>query len=129
MVYGPGDQQPGSWLGMPMIFEGRVLGALVVESRVSRAFGKRGVRVLSTMARQTASAIENSRLYERMEAINEIGQKLNSQIQLKESEILTLIHKEASKLIYADNMYIALYDESQNEIIFPLIYIDGEKKK
>ncbi len=128
------EQKPASWLGVPMIFEERVLGVLVVESQMPQAFGERGLRVLNTMAKQTASAIENARLYERLnrrikdlDAVNEIGQELTSGIQLEESEILALIHKQANKLIHADNMYIALYDEAQDEIRFPLIYVGGEK--
>ena len=128
------EQKPASWLGVPMIFEERVLGVLVVESQMPQAFGERGLRVLNTMAKQTASAIENARLYEHLnrrikdlDAVNEIGQELTSGIQLEESEILALIHKQANKLIHADNMYIALYDEAQDEIRFPLIYVGGEK--
>lgn len=130
----PDEENPASWLGVPILFEARVLGALVVESQMPNAFGERGLRVLTTMARQTASAIENARLYERLnrrikdlDAVNEIGQKLTSSINLEESEILRLIHEQASKLIHADNMYIALYDDAQDEVRFPLIYVGGEK--
>jgi K+-sensing histidine kinase KdpD len=133
VVYKPDDQQPKSWLSAPMVFENRVLGFLVVESQVSGAFGQRGVRVLATMARQTATAIQNARLYERLnrrvkdlDAVNQIGQKLTARIQLEKDEILNLIHEQTSELMDTDNMYIALYEEETDTVRFPLMYVDGK---
>lgn len=133
VVYGPDGQRPESWLGTPLVFEDRVLGALVVESWVPQAFGERGVRVLATMARQTATAIENARLYDRLnrkikdlDAVNQIGQELTAGIQLEEEQILNLIHEQASELMDTDNMYIALYDDETDTVRFPLMYVDGE---
>ncbi|HEY72313.1 MAG: hypothetical protein DRJ03_15880 [Chloroflexi bacterium] len=118
-----GGKLPLSWLGVPMTVEGRVIGTLVVENRYkARAFGNSGVRVLSTIARQTALTIENVRLHERLErkianlrAVNEVGRRLTLGIRLSEQEILELIYEQASLLMDTSDMYIALYEPDSEQ--------------
>ena len=135
VTYWPNDGELlESWLGVPMTSGDDVSGALVVESHTSKAFGERGVRILSTIARQTAVALENARLYERLHrkiddlsAVNEIGQELTSRIRLETQEILDLVHDQASKLMDTSNMYIALYDEATDTVSFDLMLMDGKR--
>lgn len=58
------------------------------------------------------------------EVLTQIGQQLTANIQ-EESRILTAIHREASRIMDTDNMYIALYDPKQNLVSFGLAFIDG----
>ena len=133
--YWPPDGHPLSWLGAPMIFEEQLMGVLVVENRRKPgAFGDSGVRVLSTIARQASMAIQNARLYERLErklaslsALNEIGQQLTAGIRLGEPEILELIYGQASQVMDTDNMYIALYDEATDTVGFGLALLHGRR--
>jgi signal transduction histidine kinase len=61
----PDERSLQSWLGVPMIVGEQVIGALVVEhGNKASAFGEEGMRVLSTIARQTALALDNVRLYD-----------------------------------------------------------------
>ncbi|MCX6032278.1 MAG: GAF domain-containing protein [Chloroflexi bacterium] len=48
-------------------------------------------------------------------------------IRLHEGGILALIHRQASKLMDTDNMYIALYDEATDTVRFPLAFVDGNR--
>jgi GAF domain-containing protein len=46
---------------------------------------------------------------------------------LSEAEILTLLQKQASRVMDTKNMYIALYDEPADTVRFPLAYLDGKR--
>lgn len=154
LTYWPGDDPPQAWIGAPMVAEGGVIGALVVENRRSEgAFGRTGPTMLATVARQTAVAIQNARLYARLErraksmqVVNELGQELTSGIRLGEQEILELIHEKATQLMDTANMYIALYEpdlaepdiynpeepersEIHGTVRFGLMFVDGEPRE
>lgn len=119
----PLGEPPLSWLGSPMIVGEKVIGAIIVENTNREgAYGKDGLRLLSTMAHQTAIAIENARLYERLDrkianlrAVNEVGQRLTSGIGLSEEQILELIYEQATPLMDTRNMYIALYEPDPSQ--------------
>lgn len=53
-----------SYLGVPMIFDGRVTGALSVQCVRPNAFNAHDERLLQAMAAQTAMALENARLHQ-----------------------------------------------------------------
>lgn len=125
---------PLAWLAAPMLVEDRALGVMVVENyHLPQAFGQTGATLLSTVARQTAIAIENVRKGERLDrkmnalkAVTEIGQELNSRIDLDEAGIIELVDQQVSGLMDTRNMYIALYDNETNEVSFPLMRVKGE---
>jgi len=58
-----------------------------------------------------------------------LAQKLTSSIQLNEDEILRLIYENATELMDTSNMYIALYDDANNKVRFPLAYKDKQSLK
>jgi PAS domain S-box-containing protein len=133
--YWPLDGYPLSWLGVPVIFEEQLMGVLVAENRHKiGVFGERGKSVFSTIARQAAIAIENARLYERLErqverlgAVSEVGRELTSRILLSEPEILESIYQQASRVMDTDNMYIALYDEATDTVSFAMALLGGRR--
>ena len=126
LEYWPEGDPPKSWLAVPMIVENRAIGAIVVENqRKPRAFGENGLRVLSSVARQTAQAVENARLVERLNALYKMGPELSSRIRLGEPAILRLIYEQASELMDTSNLYVALYDSATDIVRFPLMYVDG----
>ncbi len=136
LMYWPGGETPASWLGVPITFEGKILGGMFTESQTSGAFDQRAVSLLSTIASQTATAIERVRLDERLErqikslsVINEVTRGLSSDIEDVESEVLQLVYKQASQLMHTENMYIALYDKDSEIVRFPLMFIDGIAKE
>jgi GAF domain-containing protein/anti-sigma regulatory factor (Ser/Thr protein kinase) len=122
------DQIPLSWLGAPMVVGTKVLGVLVAENYdKARAFDSGTSTVLSSIASRTATAIANARLYERLDRLNEVGQRLTSGIRLRRDEILELIYEQASQLMDTRNMYIALYDEETDMVSFGLAMQDGRR--
>ena len=63
-----------SVLAVPLLREGRILGALVVRRRTTGDFDAQIVDLLETFASQSALAIQNARLYQEPRAKNERAQ-------------------------------------------------------
>jgi GAF domain-containing protein/DNA-binding response OmpR family regulator len=66
VVHRPNPYLPNtrSEMAIPLILKGRVVGALDVQSNVPNAFDSDDVLVLTTLAGQVATAIDNAQLYE-----------------------------------------------------------------
>lgn len=121
-----------SYLGVPLIAGEEVLGMIALyDWERDHAYDEQDLRTFSSMASQAAIALDNATLYydviQRLEALNEIGQKLTSGIRLAENQILELIYEQAGELTGAQDMYIALYDEETNMIRFGLATEHGER--
>ncbi|MGC9348091.1 MAG: GAF domain-containing protein [Anaerolineae bacterium] len=56
-----------SEMALPLVSRGRVIGAMTIQSKEERAFGTDDITVLQTMAGQLANAIQNARMFERMD--------------------------------------------------------------
>jgi len=133
---------PKSWLGVPLVSRDKALGIISFQNdEIEGAFGPDDVEVLEIMAGQAAVAFENARLYQDLETrnqelkqrnhqlryVNDVAQKLASNVNLDEDEILDLIHQTTSGLMDTRNMFIALYDKNQSLLEFRLFYLDGVK--
>ncbi len=59
------------------------------------------------------------------EVLTEIGQELTANVNLDEKEILSIIHKQASRIMDTNNMFIALYDPQFDRVSFALASLDG----
>jgi len=64
--YIPVDPETRSEMTVPLIYRGRVIGVVDLESRQLNYFSEEHLRIFSTLAPQIAVAIENARLYERV---------------------------------------------------------------
>lgn len=62
----------------------------------------------------------------RQKVLIDLAQTITSAIQLEENEILELIYQNATELMDTKNMYIALYNETEDFVRFPLSFIDGK---
>ncbi len=56
-----------SWLGVPMVVRGVVIGVIVVASYQKNAFSMKDLWLLENLARQTAMAIDNARHHQQVE--------------------------------------------------------------
>jgi diguanylate cyclase (GGDEF)-like protein len=54
-----------SWLGVPLIFQERVIGLLAIDSASPNQFTQETIALASEFANQVAVALENSRIYEK----------------------------------------------------------------
>ncbi len=78
-----------SWLGVPLVMGARTLGAMAVQSFSPEAFDEGHQRLMESLARQTAIALENARLFEqakrrmeRIETLRIIDQAISSSLDL-----------------------------------------------
>jgi len=56
-----------SWLGVPLIVRGKIIGLLTIDSRQLNYFTSNHVKTVTTFADQVASALENARLFEEVQ--------------------------------------------------------------
>jgi signal transduction histidine kinase len=93
--YDPRSVTTGHWrrmLGVPIMLEGRVLGALVVCWRAPGETPQQQIDLLQTFADQAVIAIENTRLFEQVQArTQELTESL--EYQTATSEVLNVISR------------------------------------
>jgi len=88
---------PASWLGVPILFQGRVMGVISVQMYTPNAYSEVEQELLSTIADEVAISIANSRLYaaekqraSRLTEIAKLGIQLTS-IRDEKSMLNTLV--------------------------------------
>lgn len=123
--------QTRSELALPLVSRGQAIGALTIQSAQPAAFSEGDIAVFQTMTDQVANAIENARLFEQTQkraeelaVLNEMSRALSA--RLDTDGVIKSIHQYTSRLMDTTNFYVALYDEQQNAVSFPL-YADGER--
>jgi signal transduction histidine kinase len=84
------------WLGVPMLYGDKVLGAIVVGSYERGAFDEGHQQTLSSIAHQAAVALENARLYE--QAQQELTERKRAEEELRQSEMEKAVAAERNRL-------------------------------
>jgi len=119
--------EPRSVLAVPMLREGRPIGALAVGGRSAERFSDKQVALLRTFADQAVIAIENVRLFselqartaelsrsvEELTALGEVSHALSSTLHLE--TVLATIAARTNQLAAADGCSIYEYDETAEE--------------
>ncbi len=113
-----------SWIGVPMIIGERVLGVLSVQHYTDpHVYDESQVELLQSIASQAAIALENARLFSETQrrvaelaTLTDIGQALSSTLRV--DELLQLVYEQTRRVMYAENMFIALYNPALNEVEF-----------
>ena len=130
----PEGESPKSWLGVPMIAEDRVIGAIVAQSYDREdAFDEAHLELLMTISGQAAITYQSASLFqegqrriEQLNVLNQIAQALSSTLEL--DELLALVYQQVSRIVVTANFYIALLDEAKDEINFPFV-VDPEGRE
>jgi GAF domain-containing protein len=121
-----------SGMGVPMLREGKVIGAIVVVRTAPGKFSERHVGLLQTFADQAVIAIENVRLFTELQARNQdltiaLDQKtatseilrVISQSQTDVQPVFEAIVRSAVRLCGADHSIAARFD---GELLHPLAH-------
>ncbi|MCA9975437.1 MAG: GAF domain-containing sensor histidine kinase, partial [Anaerolineales bacterium] len=125
--YTGGELLRGSWVGVPMVTNERVLGVVITFNPTQdHVYSKDDLTSLQAMANQAAVAISNVRLGQQRK-LREMGQLLSANIYLSEKELLEIIYQQANQLMHTDEMYIALYDRATDIVRFGLAFKGGER--
>ncbi|HSC22546.1 MAG TPA: GAF domain-containing protein [Casimicrobiaceae bacterium] len=133
----PGTQPTRSLLRVPILADGKVIGAIGLDN-VDRehAFDEAALRLLTTLAGSMSMALQSARLFEQttsllaqteqradeLATINALGQALSSKIEL--DELIRTIGEKMREMFRADVVYVALLDEVAGAIRFPYAYGD-----
>lgn len=111
-----------SWIGVPLLVGERVLGVLSVQHYTdTEAYDESHLGLLQSIASQAAIALENARLFgetqrrvAELATLTDIGQALSSSLRV--DEVLQLVYQQTRRVMYAENMFVALYDAGRHEI-------------
>jgi signal transduction histidine kinase len=116
-----------TFLAVPMLKEGRVVGGIVIYRPEVRPFSDKQIQLVTTFADQAVIAIENVRLFtelrertkqlarsvEELKALAEVGQAVSATLDVE--TVLQTIVARASELAGADGCSIWEYDEITEE--------------
>jgi signal transduction histidine kinase len=128
----PGDPNiyPLSFIGVPLMTRGEVSGILYIEAMRPMAFDKNSLDLLSIFAVGLALAAANSQLYrsagrrnQEITAITEVSRTLAT--RPSSSEIWGLLDEQLSMLFDSSSFYVALYNEDDGLLSFPLLVEEG----
>ncbi|MDP8924542.1 MAG: GAF domain-containing protein [Chloroflexota bacterium] len=121
-----------AWLGAPLRWHGRVLGALFVTHRGTRRFDQADRRLLEAFADQAAIAIANARLLEQeqaqrkqLEAVRDVTVEIARELDL--SAVLALAIRRAVELVAASSGVIRLLDEPSGLLLPSASHGRGER--
>lgn len=117
-----GRQQ--SWLGVPLLIAGEVIGVISVQNLKPHAFDEDTQRLLETVANQAAIAIQNTRLIDRIqkqrrvqiEGMKDISKAITPPLQLKRA-LRGILHWAITLIGGANLGEIRLLDKSSNELV------------
>lgn len=120
--YVAADPDVRSQLAVPIVREGRVLGAIALESRREGGFDAASIAFVQQIANQAAIALENAQLFnERARRINALSQLHEASLALTRSldfrQVLDRIAVAAQELISADTVTLYLYDRAADQFL------------
>jgi len=101
-----------SWLGLPLMVQDHVVGALSVQSYQANAFTAEHERLLATIAAQAAIAIENARLSQDLRAVRECYRTL-----IENSKDAILIETEDDEILDANPQACQLLGYGLDELL------------
>nr|HID14308.1 GAF domain-containing protein [Anaerolineae bacterium] len=111
-----------SLLAVPLVNQGRVIGAMNVQTRIHHQYGADEVELLSLIGDLAAGALEKAMLYERMQrqiaelsTLAEVSETVTSPLYL--DEMLGLIVDMAARVMRAKVCSLMLLDEERNELV------------
>jgi GAF domain-containing protein len=118
-----------SYVGVPLIVRGQVIGALAVQSYEPNAYTEADVELLTTIATQAASAIENARLYKAEQrraseatAVSAIAQALNATADVE--SVFQVVHRELHRVIDFDRLRLTLLSDDRQ--CFTMYALEGQ---
>ncbi len=119
----PGGEHVRSWLGVPLVAAGQVIGHYSVDKAEPNFFTPEHLRLAKALAAQGAMAIQNARLYKtereqraRAEALARTSARLNAQLDLV--DVLHALCEETARALNVPLANVSLYDERREVLEF-----------
>jgi nitrate/nitrite-specific signal transduction histidine kinase len=111
-----------SYINVPLISQGKVVGTLELTSRVGQPMTERQVKILTAVGHQIGIAIDNNSLLTETErnarealTLYQLGADVSSSLEL--DQVLDTIAKGARVALSADIGVVGLYDQEHHELI------------
>jgi two-component system, NtrC family, sensor histidine kinase KinB len=127
------SREPWSVVCVPIINRSRTIGAATLHKAGISQFGPSDVDLLTTIANQVASFIENARLFEQSQRqlqisalLHEASRVINSTLNI--AEIMQLLLAQMNELLNAEAISIALVDQQTNELVYRVAEGIGSEK-
>jgi GAF domain-containing protein/CheY-like chemotaxis protein len=129
-----GNNKPAqSWLGVPLLIGGQILGAIAMQSVTTPGlYRERHRDLLTSISNQAANAIQNARLFEQtrqqnddLSVLNEMSRVLSSTLSV--GEVVDSVYEYTSRVLDTSVFHMVLYDEVSNTISYPLVVNHGKK--
>ena len=129
-----GDEKlPKSWLGVPMLIGGTIMGAIVVQSvTTSGLYQERHKDLMTSVANQAANAIQNARLFVQTQrqnhdlaVLNEMSRVLAGTLSV--TDVIENVYKYASQVLDTTIFHATLYDVEFETIRYPLVVNHGKR--
>jgi signal transduction histidine kinase/HAMP domain-containing protein len=119
-----------SWLGVPLLGQGRVYGVLMLESDQPDRYSEDELRALAALGNQAAIAMENARLYAeaqertlQLEVVTRVTQEVSTRdVSHELPGILRTIIHQIRRVVPCDYAALALYNEEDDSFLFETVY-------
>jgi GAF domain-containing protein/DNA-binding response OmpR family regulator len=115
-----------SYLGVPLVSKGRILGTLCTFGKNPRPEQEQSLSLLQVAGQQIGIAIDNAQLFQETQSradelavLNEMASALSSRLDV--GDVIQNIYNYTSRLIDCTNYFIALFDPLTEEVSFPLV--------
>ncbi len=126
-----GGDPSRSYVGVPLLVGDRVVGVISMQCSQPNAYHPDQIRLLETIATQTAGVIENARLFEEvrhraeeMTALFDIGITVTSGLDM--DQVLKTLLEKCRQVLPVEAFYIGILDPDTGLIQHPLAYDRGE---
>ncbi|MEO7913103.1 MAG: GAF domain-containing protein, partial [Roseiflexaceae bacterium] len=120
-----------SFMGVPVVYRGSIVGVLSVMTIMRREFSRDEELLLAGMADQAAIALQNAQLFEERErqiaeltTLNRISRAINATLDL--DELLRSLHHGIGEVLDISISFIGLYNQDSRQITFPIARVDGQ---
>ncbi|GAB4485059.1 MAG: hypothetical protein Fur0016_09550 [Anaerolineales bacterium] len=123
-----------TYLGIPLLAGGEVIGVLSGQSYQANAFSQQRIELLETLALQAAVALQNASLFGKtrqrvreLSILYEIGLALSRNVEL--DDVLRALFEQCRQVLPMDAFYIALFDPETYIVSHPLFWDKGKFKQ
>ena len=128
-----------SWLGVPILLGEQVTGVISVQDAEPNLYNETHVRLMSTLAANLGTAIENARLFDETQRllketeqrvaelaiINSVQAALAAELNIQ--GIYDTVGDKIREIFHNVDMGIRIYDPKTNLMTFPYTYENGKR--
>lgn len=129
-----------TYLGVPIMFNDRILGVVSIQSYEKNAYDENNVRLLSTLSSNMGVTLENAKLFEEtkrllketeqrsaeLTIINSVGEAMSKQLDVL--TVTKIVGDKVKEIFNAEVTEILLVEEETKMIEVPYSYYNGYQK-